>query len=93
MKGTGYVFKFDTSGFDKLQRKLKQVEGENSIPLTELFHVGFMNKYTQFNSIEDMFNQSPFKIESEKDFALIDDFEWDKCNVPLCQDTKIKFLR
>lgn len=77
------MIKIDFSGFDELERELKKLEqnvqrleGENSIPFTELFPFEFMKKYTQFHSIEEMFNGSPFTIDSEGDFTAIDDDEW-----------------
>lgn len=76
--------KVNFSGFNELERELKKleqsvksIEGENSIPFTDLFPFDFMKRYTQFSSIEDMFNESPFTINSEEDFVAIDDDEWD----------------
>lgn len=76
--------KVDFSGFDefgrvlkKLERNLKRKEGKNSVSFTELFPIGFMKRYTQFSSIEEMFNESPFTIHSEDDFAAVDDHEWE----------------
>jgi hypothetical protein len=73
-----------TSGFKKFESKLKKIEqnakridGENSIPFNELFPDNFMKQHTQYSSIEDMFNKSPFTIESSEDFAAIDDDNWD----------------
>jgi hypothetical protein len=78
------MIKIDTSGLEELKRKLKKIEengekleGQNSVPFTEVFPVEFMKKYTEFSSIDDMFNKSPFKIDSDEDFAAIDDKKWD----------------
>jgi hypothetical protein len=78
------MIKINTSGFKEFERKLKNIEnnaqrleGKNSIPLTELFPSEFIKKYTEFSSIEDMFNKSPFLIESAEDFAAIEDELWD----------------
>lgn len=78
------MIKVDFSGFEELERELKKIEqnlknieGENSIPFMELFPFEFMKKYTQFSSINDMFNGSPFTINSEEDFAAIDEYELD----------------
>lgn len=73
------------SGFKELERKLNQIErnaknleGENSVPFTELFPEGFMKKFTEFSSIEKMLIESPFSIETAEDFAAIDDNKWDE---------------
>lgn len=78
------MIKFDDRGLKDFQRKLKELEqnanklkGDNSVPITELFHPNFMLSYTQFNTIEDMFKKSPFKIDSEEDFKAIDESKWD----------------
>ncbi|RJX20408.1 MAG: hypothetical protein C4575_06625 [Desulforudis sp.] len=60
-----------------LQRKAEQLDGEHSIPLTELFHDEFMLRNTEFPSIETMLEASGYKIESNEDFADIPDEEWD----------------
>jgi hypothetical protein len=79
------MIKFDNSGFNELERKLKKmeqsaqaIEGTNSVPFTELFPDGFMKKFTTFTSIENMLNESPFTIQTDEDFAAIDDSEWDE---------------
>jgi hypothetical protein len=78
------MIKVNTSGFKELERKLKKIEnnaqrleGKNYIPLTDLFPSEFIKKHTEFSSIDDMFNESPFLIESAEDFAAIVDDKWD----------------
>jgi hypothetical protein len=60
-----------------LQRKVEQLDGEHSVPLTELFHDEFMLRNTEFPSVETMLEASGYKIESNEDFAVIPDEEWD----------------
>jgi hypothetical protein len=60
-----------------LQRKAEQVDGEHSVPLTELFHDEFMLRNTEFPSVETMLEGSGWKIETKEDFANIPDEEWD----------------
>ena len=71
--------KFGLKGFDEVFKKLdklnKEAESfkEQKVIFSELFSPAFMNEYTQFNSIDEMIEKSPFKVESEKDFKNI---EW-----------------
>ncbi|GAE36697.1 hypothetical protein [Halalkalibacter akibai] len=67
------------NGLNEFQRKIKQLEdnakalqGENSISFNELFSGTFMKKHTNFLSIDDMFKNSSFKIDSIEDFEAID---------------------
>lgn len=77
-------FEFEVFGFDEVRRTLdnlrrgaEALEGEHSIPLTELFPVDFLRKHTEFESLEDMFQASGFMVESREDFEKIPDDEWD----------------
>lgn len=67
-------------GFDdfakKLQKKIDQVSGEKS--LETIFSESFMRKYTEFNNIQEFFDKSPFKIETQEDFDNLDQAELDK---------------
>lgn len=72
-------------GFDELSKQLKQMqksaeelEEGQSISFVDLFHEGFMNKYTKFLSIDEFFDNSPFEFESNEDFDKIDENELDK---------------
>lgn len=78
------MLKFELKGFkeverrlDDLRRRAEALDGTHSIPLAELFPVDFLTKYTQFASLEDMFQASGFAVESQKDFEKIPDDEWD----------------
>jgi len=76
--------KFELKGFDELSKKLKKASKElesieeQKITFNELFSTAFMTTYTQFNSIDEMIEKSPFKVESEEDFKNIPDKEWDE---------------
>jgi hypothetical protein len=77
--------KFEMDGFDELEKKLnkiqkqaKELESKNSIEFSELFATSFMNKYTGFNSIENMIESSSFEVESQEDFEAIPEKEWDE---------------
>lgn len=71
-------------GFDELERTLKdlstkveELAGEHSVPFSELFDEAFMLKYTSCRSIQELMDNSGFKVESQEDFAQIPDDEWD----------------
>ncbi|QHT45577.1 hypothetical protein M662_03290 [Bacillus sp. SB49] len=77
--------KFKMDGFDDFEKIIQQMEkGANelentkSVSFDELFHDGFMKKYTSYSTISEFFNQSPFGIEEDKDFDNIDENELDK---------------
>ena len=75
--------KFELKGFDELSKNLKKVTKEvESIEKQkkandEPFSPAFMTKYTQFNTIDEMVEKSPFKVESEEDLKNIPGKEWD----------------
>ena len=69
---------FDLKGLEKLQRKVDKLSKEQKVSFENLFSPSFMTKYTQFRSIDDMVDKSPFTVESEEDFKNIPDDEWSK---------------
>ncbi|SFF72766.1 hypothetical protein SAMN05216353_10724 [Halobacillus alkaliphilus] len=71
-------------GFKKVDRKLKQFErnaskvsGDNELSFEELFPPSFMSAHTNFNSFQEMLDQSPFEVKSQKDFEAIPNYEFD----------------
>jgi hypothetical protein len=76
---------FKGDGFDKIKRdiekltrRVKELEGENSIPFNELFSADFLKKYTDFSSVDDMFAKSGFTVTNQDDFKNIPDSKWDE---------------
>jgi hypothetical protein len=76
--------KTKTSGPGKMKRRLEELrrnaealDGTHHIPLAELFPVSFLTKNTEFESLESMFQASGFEVESQEDFEMIPDDEWD----------------
>lgn len=61
---------FKITGFDKLERKLNELQGQHEIPLTELFNSGFMVKYSDFSDFQEFANRSGFNWD---DIGSIDD--------------------
>lgn len=79
------MIKFTISGLKELERNLKnmeqkakELEGENSVPFNELFNMEFMTDFTSFKTINQLFSESPFSIQTEEDFAAVDNTEWDE---------------
>jgi hypothetical protein len=72
-------------GFDEFSNKLKnlqnnanKISGNNKVPFNELFPESFMKMHTLFSSIQEMFDNSPFEINSSDDFLEIEKEELDK---------------
>jgi hypothetical protein len=60
---------------DQLQRNIESLQGE--VSFSELFPPGFMARYTNFTSLDDLLAKSGFKVETGEDFANIPDAAWD----------------
>ena len=75
---------FEMSGFDEFERELNRlsenaqaIDGEHLVPLHDLFLQAFMDEYTDYQSLEELFEASGFTVETPEDFAAIPDAEWD----------------
>lgn len=73
------------TGLDQLENRLnnmekaaKELSAKKEVPLSDLFPSSFMRKYTNFSSLDELFNAGGFKIESQEDFEAIPDSELDK---------------
>lgn len=71
-------------GLDELQRKLDdlankavEVDGSHELSLSELFPDYFMLRFTQFSTMEEMFESSGFEITTQQDFENIPEDKWD----------------
>ena len=63
-----------TQGDDMSRSKIREAEGlceTQMLKFEEIFTSEFMNKYTDYSSIDEMFNKSEFTIESNEDFDKI----------------------
>ena len=75
--------KFELKGLEELSKNLDKITKElesfkdQRVTFNQLFQPAFMAKYTQFRTINEMVEKSPFKVESEEDFKNIPDKEWD----------------
>lgn len=70
-------------GLDELQNKLQKMsdglkEIEGSHPMGDIITDTFIKMYTKFNSLQELMDNSGFKIESQDDFKSIPDDDWDK---------------
>lgn len=68
------------SNFKDLEKELnKRIEKVNgSVSFGQLFTESFMTKYTQFSSIDELFESGGFKVDNEEDFDAIPDAELDE---------------
>lgn len=66
-----------TKTLDRMAKGAKELDGEHKVPLTELLSPKFVSSHTRFANIDEMFEASGFKVESQEDFAAIPDAEWD----------------
>ena len=71
------------TGLDEMQRKLKDMErrlrsldGTHNVSMKDLFPPEFMQKFTDFGTIDEMMNASGFKVESQEDFDNLPTQEW-----------------
>lgn len=62
---------------EKLERKAETLHGEHEIPFSELFNSYFMQRYTNFSTMEELIEAGGFKVESAEDFKTLPDQEWD----------------
>jgi len=70
--------------FDGLNRRLerlannaRKLEGTRQLSLSELLTPAFMQANTQFFSLDEMFQGSPFEVNSAQDFKTIPNDQWD----------------
>jgi hypothetical protein len=70
------------TGLDEFQRKLndmapqaESLSGNHSVPVPDLLTPDFLRRCSRFQSAEEMFEASGFKVESAEDFAAIPDAE------------------
>jgi len=72
-------------GFDNFRRQLarlarnaERLHGKHAVPLSELFPDAFMRRHSRFETVQEMFDASPYKVESQSDLDAIPDDEWDR---------------
>lgn len=85
---------FKVTGLDSLQkqfdgmiRKANALDGEHKVEFSKLFPEEFMRKHTDYSSINDFFDATGLKVDSQQDF---DDLPEDELDVKVQQLTKYK---
>lgn len=77
------MFEFEMKGFKEVQRKLQEIKRKAEIldgkhvTFAEVFSTDFLTKYTEFASLEDMFQASGFAVKSQEDLEKIPEDKWD----------------
>lgn len=69
-----------TSNLDEVARKLQHAADilPDQVTFDQLFNKGFMNKYTNFDSLEDLLSYCGYAVNSKEDFEAIPEDEFDK---------------
>lgn len=67
----------DINDLEELANLIEEFEGDHEVHLVELFSPNFMQKYTAFESLEELFEESPWTVESEEDLDNIPDEPFD----------------
>jgi 4-alpha-glucanotransferase len=64
-------------GVDEPTQQLESLDGEHSIPISELFTPRFMQTHSDVETFESSVEESPWTVETEDDFKSIPETEWD----------------
>lgn len=66
------------TGLDEARKNLEKLAAiGDRISFTDMFTPQFISKHSNFETVEDFFQKSGFKIESQSDFEAIPDDEWE----------------
>jgi len=63
----------DIDDLEELADRAEELGGENEVALSDLFNPSFMQKHTDFESLEEFFEKSPWTVKSEDDLDEIPD--------------------
>lgn len=63
---------------DDLIGNMEDLEGENAVELSEMMPPSFMQRHTDFDSLEGFIEASPWTVESQADFEAIPDDDFDE---------------
>lgn len=61
-----------------LETRLQAIDGQHQVPLAELLTPEFIQRQTDFTSLEQWIQASGFKIKSAEDFKNIPADQWDE---------------
>lgn len=65
------------NGLDELAKKTNKLDENQEAKLGDLLTPQFISANSSFQSLEELFEASSYKIESKEDFEAIPDQEWD----------------
>lgn len=68
---------FNNFEVDSIQQQKAAHDVEGSMSFTDLFSSEFMQQYTRFDTIEELFSSGNFIINSEHDYEAISDKDID----------------
>jgi hypothetical protein len=60
-----------------LMAKAAELNGEHSVPISDLFPDAFMIEYTDFRTTQEMLDASGFPANTSEEFSAIPDDLWD----------------
>lgn len=66
-----------TDELDQLQERAESINGETEVSMAELFPPDFMQTYTNYESIAEFFERSPWTVETENDLQQIPEKKFD----------------
>lgn len=64
-------------GLKEAQDKLQKLQDIKQVSLGQLLTPQFISANSEFETIDDLFQNSGFKADTAEDFAAIPDAEWD----------------
>lgn len=72
-------------GLEELEDRLRELrtaadsaDGSQEIPMDELLPSDFMQTHTEFDSLQEFFEESPWSVDSKEDFKAIPEGEFDE---------------
>ena len=65
------------SGIKKLQENVSSIPKSEEVNLAELMNEEFIKKCSEFKSLQELIDESPFNTETKEDFLAIPDKDWD----------------
>jgi hypothetical protein len=63
---------------ERLSKRASELNGEHTFTFEELFPDSFIQKHTQFSTIDELFENGGFKINSEEDFDALPEDKLDQ---------------
>ena len=61
-----------------LRAAAEELDGEHEVPMGEMFPDDFMQEHTEFENVDQLFEESQWDVESQEDFRAIPDEPFDE---------------